>query len=109
MNAFSVLAYDSKASGPNDIYRSVTKGQPYVVSGQKASFFRNGEKWSILGANMPSMEKYAEPKDWPVKGLRYEVLAVTDPINDDKILPKTRTLKNVVNSQRILVRACRGE
>ncbi len=109
MYAFSVLAYDSRVLGPNAIYRSVTKGQLYAVSGHKASFVKNGEKWFIFGANMPAIEKHAELRDWPVKGPRYEVLAVTDPISDDKILPKTRTSKNVVNSQRILVRACRGE
>lgn len=109
MNAFYVFAYDSRALEPKDVYHSVAKGQRYTVSGQKASFIKNGEKWFIFGANMPAIEKHAEFGDWPVKGPTYEVLVLTDPISDNKILPKTYNLQNVISSQRISMRACRGE
>lgn len=105
----SVCAAETQTLTPDGIYRSVTQGKPYVLVGQKASFTKNQAKWFIIGAHATPNRDYFETREWPLKGPSYDVLVISDPITDDKVLPKTHLLKNATKSKLINVRACRGE
>ncbi|MBA4390986.1 MAG: hypothetical protein C0399_08610 [Syntrophus sp. (in: bacteria)] len=109
VNDFSLFAADNKAITPDDVYRTVTGNKPYDVSGQKASFIKNNEKWFIIGAHKPINRNYLETKEWPLKGPVYDIVILSDPISDDKILPKIPVMKNVLKSGVIKLEACRGE
>ena len=93
----------------NEIYRSIVGNKPYHVSARKGSFIVNNEKWFIIGAEKPINRNLLETKEWPIKGAVYDIFIVPNPTTDDKILPKSSILHNVVKSDTIKIEACRGE
>jgi len=105
----SISTADTQSFAPDNICRSVTQGKPCVGVGRKASFTRNQAKWFIVGAYAPPNSDYFKTTEWPLKGPAYDILVISDPITDDKVLPKTHSLKNTTKSKLISVQACRGE
>lgn len=81
--------------------------KPYSVSsnGLEATFEKDGLKWTIVGANAPIVNPTGYPKDWPVKGNDFEVLAIPEPITDYKILPFTEKIENGRKSDTISITA----
>jgi len=105
----SASTADTQSFTPDNICRSVTQGKPCVVVGQKVSFTKDQAKWFIIGAYAPPNSDYFKSTEWLLKEPTYDILVISDPITDDKVLPKTHSLKNTTKSKLISVRACRGE
>lgn len=76
-------------------------------SGFEATFEKDGAKWSIMGANAPIVDPTRYPNNWPVKGKAYEVLIVTQPVSDYRILPFMEKLDNTDKLDTLSVTAAR--
>ena len=108
---YSFTSFPPNVNSPKalEIYKKIAKEAPVRYEGPRATFLRNGIKWTIIGANAPIVNPTRRPKNWPVKGNKFEVLVIPEPITNYKILPWTEKIENAVRSDTISIVACPGE
>lgn len=105
-----IKVWDGVVSRELDLPLPLKEPKPYhriEPNNTEATFEQNGATWTIMGANAPIVNPDIYPKNWPLKGNNFEVLTISEPVTNYRILPFTENIENAIKSDTLSITAAR--
>jgi glycosyltransferase involved in cell wall biosynthesis len=90
-------------------YKNVAGTYPLTVKGNRGEFYDGHATWTIVGATQENGPPHVRPRDWSVGARAYQLLAVSEAISNEYILPYSDPVPNTSQDPILSIVAARGE